>query len=736
MQDTPQITCFLIKIASRCNLACDYCYMYRHADQTWREKPWIMSANHRKLLSLRIAEYVEAEQLKEIVIVLHGGEPLLAGIETIIETKEWIRDAVPNFCKVDFSIQTNGILLSKTVLDLLKFHNVGVSLSIDGPKESHDRHRLDHKGRSSFEAVKNSLTTLMGYPSIYSGLIAVIDPFVDPLSLFEFFESYNPPQLDFLLPDANHNQEPAGREQDPNLYSSWLIKAFDIWFDKYPHIPVRTFDALLKSIVGLPSNTDSFGFGDVSLLTIETDGTYHDLDVLKITTEGMTSLDKRLEDYDISTVVSSSIQIQSHRKYLTFEGLSKKCKECSVVSICGGGSVPHRFADDGFNHSTVYCHEMMALINHARERLVNQVKTENANQKGRIKIGIESVGKMIHRIADFERPMASNLIIREILNVWMESATQELRCAINWALTEGCEQEVVRKLEDEIDRFPRISIFPSVVAWVSAVQRKSEGMKIYSIDGYELPIDPFYPNQILNLLSELFNDSPLNHLVHRNDPYLRLPFGSKILFEDGFHLEEGKEIFQESMSIIKAWCPSLIEEMRLISPEIQFIKDLTAHPDKIVSFSDDAVPGALYVSIRQGERMISPYDLADSLIHEHRHQKLYLLQSLIPLVIKDSPLVPSPWRDDLRPPSGLLHAVFVFTPLLEFWVSIFQDEVSGIGFINKDKARENVRIIKSRLTEAFLTLKNTKLTETGSSLVAQLEKVVAEIEKSEIYLPE
>ena len=30
-----RITSFLVKIASRCNLACDYCYMYEHADQTY-----------------------------------------------------------------------------------------------------------------------------------------------------------------------------------------------------------------------------------------------------------------------------------------------------------------------------------------------------------------------------------------------------------------------------------------------------------------------------------------------------------------------------------------------------------------------------------------------------------------------------------------------------------------------------------------------------------------------------
>ena len=30
---------FLLKVHSRCNLACDYCYVYQHADQSWRTRP-------------------------------------------------------------------------------------------------------------------------------------------------------------------------------------------------------------------------------------------------------------------------------------------------------------------------------------------------------------------------------------------------------------------------------------------------------------------------------------------------------------------------------------------------------------------------------------------------------------------------------------------------------------------------------------------------------------------------
>src|SRR5271166_2460119 len=70
---------FLFKIFTRCNLNCDYCYVYELADQSWRGKPGIMSAEIISASADRIAEHVEVHDLDEVRIILHGGEPLLAG---------------------------------------------------------------------------------------------------------------------------------------------------------------------------------------------------------------------------------------------------------------------------------------------------------------------------------------------------------------------------------------------------------------------------------------------------------------------------------------------------------------------------------------------------------------------------------------------------------------------------------------------------------------------------------
>ncbi|MGV1868806.1 cyclophane-forming radical SAM/SPASM peptide maturase YhhB, partial [Rhizobium sp. 23-156Da] len=345
-----RITSFLVKVASRCNLDCDYCYVYHHADQSWRKMPKTMSAEVQAAFAARLREYVAEVGLKRAVVVFHGGEPLLAGVEAIVGFANNLRAAVGSDVSLEMAMQTNGLLLSDLTLDILEAADISVSLSLDGGREANDRHRVSRKGRSSYDRVMEGYNRLQEHPKIFAGVIAVIDPEVRPEELFSFFGTLNPPKLDFLLPDAHHLRPPPGRHGQLDRYQEWLVKAFDLWFDVYPHLPLRTFEALLDVAAGLPSATDAFGFGDVNLLSIETDGSYHDLDVLKITTDGATALPGSVRDAAISAVAASA-GIERHRSLLRKEGLSAKCLSCTVVDICGGGSVPHRFGANGFDNA-------------------------------------------------------------------------------------------------------------------------------------------------------------------------------------------------------------------------------------------------------------------------------------------------------------------------------------------------------------------------------------------------
>src|ERR1700684_387844 len=85
---------FVVKVHSRCDLACDYCYMYEKADQSWRERPRRMSMETAQHTAMRIGEHVRRHRIHSVALIMHGGEPLLAGSELIRELVGATRAAV------------------------------------------------------------------------------------------------------------------------------------------------------------------------------------------------------------------------------------------------------------------------------------------------------------------------------------------------------------------------------------------------------------------------------------------------------------------------------------------------------------------------------------------------------------------------------------------------------------------------------------------------------------------
>jgi uncharacterized protein len=710
-RDLPKITSFLIKVTARCNLNCDYCYVFNHADQSWKKMPAVLSSENRKLFAKRLTDYATEVNLDQCLILFHGGEPLLVGVERILEIVSLIKKEMPSEIKLYFSMQTNGTLLTKEKIEALEKENIGISLSLDGPKEVNDIHRLSHQKNSSFPKVMNAYKLLKEYPKTFTGVIGVIDPTTSPKEVLSFFAELDPPQIDLLLPDANYLNPPPLRDKNVNIYVDWLIEAFNIWYDEYPDLKMRLFEGLLGAIAGLPSQTDAFGLGDLSLLTIETDGFYHDLDVLKITKEGFSSLGLHLEEASITEALSTH-KIANHRRLLTFEGLSDKCQSCPEVQICGGGSVPHRYNHNGFNNPTIYCREMLSLISHARRRLIESISI-NSNQKSTV---LPEPGFEDFDVLSYERTANKNIELQKVYNEWGKKSYDRFIKILDYTIILDPD---LKKTQEKILSLPEtdirnLSVRPSTLLWMKVLEQHQLGLKLYDIEGKVISPDPKY----LNNIYKYHNQQGFE--IHKEDYWLRCPFGNSITFEKGDTVHEGEKIVTESLKIIEEFDPAIKDEMKLISPYIQFVRDPSAHPDKVVSFSDNIVPGALYVSICKGNKgFIDPYDLADSLIHEHRHQKLYLLEQFVPVIISDTPLISSPWRKELRPVSGVFHGVFVFHQLKQYWQFLYHNREGDL----KKKAEHQKIFSGDSMAEGIKTLETSPITPAGRKILNEFEKI-------------
>ncbi|MFF8469618.1 radical SAM/SPASM protein FxsBH, inactivated beta-hydroxylase extension form [Streptomyces griseus] len=365
---------FVLKVHSRCDLACDHCYVYEHADQSWSTRPRTISDEAISWTARRLAEHATTHALPSVTVILHGGEPLLAGPARLRRVCEELGSALNGIAELDLRIHTNGVQLSPRYLDLFDEFHVRVGISLDGDRAANDRHRLFANGRSSHPMVMRAVALLREerYRHLDLGLLCTVDIHNDPVAVHDALAALEPPLVDFLLPHATWDDPPPRPGGSPTAYAEWLLAVFDRWTELRRPMPVRMFASVLSSLNGGPSLTESLGLAPTDLVVIETDGQLEQVDSLKSAYEGAaaTGFDVFRNTFD---------EVAAHpgvrARQLGLAGVGETCRRCPVVRSCGGGLYTHRYrsgsapADSGgFDNPSVYCADLAALIRGIEER--------------------------------------------------------------------------------------------------------------------------------------------------------------------------------------------------------------------------------------------------------------------------------------------------------------------------------------------------------------------------------
>ncbi|MFH9760837.1 radical SAM/SPASM protein FxsBH, inactivated beta-hydroxylase extension form [Streptomyces anulatus] len=361
---------FVLKVHSRCDLACDHCYVYEHADQSWSTRPRTISDEAISWTARRLAEHATTHALPSVTVILHGGEPLLAGPARLRRVCEELGSALNGIAELDLRIHTNGVQLSPRYLDLFDEFNVRVGISLDGDRAANDRHRRFANGRSSHPMVMRAVELLREerYRHLDLGLLCTVDIHNDPVAVHDALAGLEPPLVDFLLPHATWDDPPPRPDGSPTAYADWLLTVFDRWTEQGRPMPVRMFASVLSSLNGGPSLTESLGLAPTDLVVIETDGQLEQVDSLKSAYEGAaaTGFDVFHHTFD---------EVAAHpgvrARQLGLAGVSETCRRCPVVRSCGGGLYTHRYRSDGgpgFDNPSVYCADLAALIRGIEER--------------------------------------------------------------------------------------------------------------------------------------------------------------------------------------------------------------------------------------------------------------------------------------------------------------------------------------------------------------------------------
>lgn len=154
--DRETLTTLVLNVSNRCNMGCHYCYGGGFQDlQSGQQMSWSVAKRSVDFLLQR------AGSRRKVTLVFFGGEPLL-NFELIKRVVLYARrQATERGLFVDFTITTNGTGLTGEVIDFLKRHRFGVTVSLDGPKEIHDRRRVFKNGRGTYEVILPRIRALL-----------------------------------------------------------------------------------------------------------------------------------------------------------------------------------------------------------------------------------------------------------------------------------------------------------------------------------------------------------------------------------------------------------------------------------------------------------------------------------------------------------------------------------------------------------------------------------------------
>lgn len=360
----------LIKVASRCNINCSYCYVFNQGDTNWKRMPKFMSLETVDAVISRLVELYEDQQ-SPFAVVLHGGEPLLLPRHTLTTLLEGLAKSLCASCSR--SIQTNGILIDDALLDLCARTETTLSISVDGPEKVHDTFRIAFNGNGSFERVIAGIERVKSHKQavhLFTGALCVVDPSSNPKEIYKFFKDLAVPSVDFLFKDGNLAKLPIGKaSRDSTEYGSWLASIWDCYVTDPSPPRIRVLDDLARLLLGGVGTKEGCGEKLYGIAVVDTDGTISKNDTLKSAYDGA---DRFNAVWSVSSARFSDIASSGEfLEYLEMQKpTSNTCRTCDLLHICGGGMPLTRWNDhNGLANPSVYCADYKLLIRHIRDSI-------------------------------------------------------------------------------------------------------------------------------------------------------------------------------------------------------------------------------------------------------------------------------------------------------------------------------------------------------------------------------
>jgi uncharacterized protein len=324
---------FVKPIGSICNLDCRYCYYLK------KERLYPQGESFRmphKILEEYIIQHIEACPETVIRFSWHGGEPTVLGLDYFREIVALQRKHEPPGQRIVNGIQTNGTLLDEDWCRFLATEGFAVGLSLDGPREMHDRYRVTKDQEPTHEQTMRGYKLLQKH-RVYTDVLCVVNAHnvQFPFQVYRYFEQINAQYITFLplvepQPDTKGGISPISVPAE--AWGAFLCTIFDEWRDQdIGRIKVQIFEEAARTAFHQEHSLCIFRptCGDIPV--VEHNGDFYSCD-------HFVDVEHRLgniKETPLVELLESPAQRAFGRAKL--EALPRYCRECGVRAMCNGG---------------------------------------------------------------------------------------------------------------------------------------------------------------------------------------------------------------------------------------------------------------------------------------------------------------------------------------------------------------------------------------------------------------
>jgi uncharacterized protein len=344
-----------------CNLRCEYCfYLEKEAlypdDEKFRMSDEVLEAYIRKNIASQDA------RIPEILFAWQGGEPTMLGLDFFKKAIDLERKYAPPGKSIVNTFQTNGTLLNDEWCRFLAKNNFLIGLSLDGPREIHDRYRVDRSGKPTFDRVMRGLELLKKHGVEFNVLACVNEESAGrPRDVYRFFKSNGVRFIQFI-PIVERMPDPRAEELGldlavpppldegelwdavtpwtvrPEHYGDFMVGVFDEWVrNDVGEMFVMNFEWTLAAYAGAPGASCFFTKRCGRAVIIEHNGDIYSCDHFMY------------PDYRLGNILTDDLgEMLSSKQQVDFGALKETtlpryCRECELLFACRGACPKHRF---------------------------------------------------------------------------------------------------------------------------------------------------------------------------------------------------------------------------------------------------------------------------------------------------------------------------------------------------------------------------------------------------------